>query len=80
MKNSLKFAFSGIILLFFYLNLTGQNTLPVITNIYSKHEVRSFNPASDAIMTGGKRIKEAYKPSVSDDHKILFFGVKRPDL
>ncbi len=46
-----------------------------VRNIYSKPEVRSFNPASDTIMMGGKRIKEAYKPSVSDDHKILFFGV-----
>ncbi len=56
MKNSLKFALSGfIILLFFYLNLTGLNTLPVITNIYSNHEVRSFNPASDTIFDGWKK-------------------------
>ncbi len=45
-----------------------------VRNIYIKPEIKSFNPASDSAFHGGFRIKEAYKPSISDDYKILYFG------
>lgn len=46
-----------------------------VRNIYEKPEIKSFNPASDTLNFKGMRIKETYKPNISDDHKIMFFGV-----
>lgn len=46
----------------------------IVRNISTKPDLRVFNPMNDTIVMKGLRVKETYKPSVSDDHNILFFG------
>jgi dipeptidyl aminopeptidase/acylaminoacyl peptidase len=46
-----------------------------VRNIYSKPEIRSYNPASDSTFPLKMRISENYRPSLSDDQKRFFFGV-----
>ena len=44
-------------------------------NIYSKPEIRSYNPTSDTSFPIKMRISENYQLSISNDQKTLFFGV-----
>jgi len=46
----------------------------VVRNILTKPEIKSYNPSSDISFPRGMYIKEAYRPSISDDYKTLFFG------
>jgi dienelactone hydrolase len=46
----------------------------VVRNIYTKPEIKNYNPSTESAFPGGLRIKEAYRPSISDDYKIVFFG------
>jgi dipeptidyl aminopeptidase/acylaminoacyl peptidase len=46
----------------------------IVRNISTKPDIKVFDPESDTLILKGLRVKETYKPSVSDDHRILFFG------
>ena len=47
-----------------------------VRNIYTKPDIKSFDPSSDTTLFPRRmRIKETYKPSISDDYKIMYFGV-----
>ena len=46
-----------------------------VRNIYTKPDIKSYNPSSDKAFPAGMYIKEAYRPVISDDYKILYFGV-----
>jgi len=51
-----------------------NHILFIVRNIYIKPEIKSFNPSTDTDFPAGLRIKETYRSSVSDDHRIMFFG------
>ncbi|MBN2535193.1 MAG: S9 family peptidase [Spirochaetales bacterium] len=52
-----------------------NHTVFAIRNIYSKPEIRSFDPSSDTIrFPKGMYIKDSFKPIISDDYQMIYFG------
>ncbi len=51
-----------------------NHCLFIVRNIFTKPEIKTFNPISTAEFPGEMRIKETYRPSVSDDYRFMFFG------
>ncbi len=57
-------------------NYVEQNhKLFTVRNIYTKPEIKSFNPSGDKSFPEKMRISENYNPNIADDQKTLFFGV-----
>jgi dienelactone hydrolase len=56
-------------------NVEQNHKIFTVRNIYTKPEIKSYNPAEDKIFPEKMRISENYSPSISEDQKTLFFGV-----
>lgn len=51
-----------------------NHILFIVRNINIKPEIKSYNPAADKSFPEGMRISENYRPVISDDQNIIYFG------